>query len=168
MDYQSKMADIERQLDQSRGDSDLRHKSLIESLDEKQRLVDALREDKEALESRLRQCLTQLDASKAVSQSLECENKAIETRIKALEESSAGHQEIRDNLSRQLSICESKLSASEQSVEHWMLDHEQEFRHNRLRQPSLVAIDSKQQLSHVIEDYESSRGNGPIVRHLLW
>ncbi|CAG2182595.1 unnamed protein product, partial [Oppiella nova] len=39
MDYQSKMADIERQLDQSRGDSDLRHKSLIESLDEKQRLV---------------------------------------------------------------------------------------------------------------------------------
>ncbi|CAG2184166.1 unnamed protein product, partial [Oppiella nova] len=52
----------------------------------------------------------------------ECENKAIETRIKALEESSAGHQEIRDNLSRQLSICESKLSASEQSVEHWMLE----------------------------------------------
>ncbi|CAG2116106.1 unnamed protein product [Medioppia subpectinata] len=135
------MADLQEQLRKTEEQNDEYNNQMTRSLATRSQEMDSLRKDKDSLEEKLKQCLKELDDTKTRSQTFENENKLIVQRLESLEEIGSSHQELRENLQRQsleeigsshqelrenlqrqLSICESKLSASEQSVEHWMLE----------------------------------------------
>ena len=64
MDYIDKISEIQRQLDETKSDNQSKYKSIIESLESKQQIIDNFNAEKDNIESKLRSALKELDQQK--------------------------------------------------------------------------------------------------------
>ena len=70
MDYIQKISEIQRQLDELKNENQTKHKSISESLESKQQIIDSLTEEKSSLETELKSHLKQLQDLKTSAQKL--------------------------------------------------------------------------------------------------